>query len=121
MDSQQQQTLSTDHIFEEAERLCLLASRDPSYQEAYEQAMTEVNKLEHNGWKKRTGMTQEQKVLKHLETVGSITVREAIMDYSIQSLTKRISNLREAGHNIISNRKTHAITGQEYVRYTLAS
>ena len=66
-------------------------------------------------------MTQEAQVMKHLEKVGSITVREAMVDYSIQSLTKRISNLRGIGHNIISERKKHKITGQTYVRYSLAT
>lgn len=112
---------STDHIFEEAERLCLLATNDPQYQEAYEQAMQQVSLIEHSGWKRRTGMTQEAKVLNHLNTVGSITVREAMVDYSISSLTKRISNLRAEGHNIISEKKRHKVTGQEYVRYSLAS
>lgn len=112
--------VSTDHIFEEAERLCLLAVEDPSFVAEYRAAMAEVAKLEHAGWKRRTGMTQEAKVLNHLKTVGSITVREAMVDYSISSLTKRISNLRAEGHNIISNRKRHGVTGQEYTRYSLA-
>ena len=48
-------------------------------------------------------------------------MREAMVDYSISSLTKRISNLRAEGHNIISEKKRHKVTGQEYVRYSLAS
>lgn len=64
-------------------------------------------------------MTQNQRILKHLEKAGSITVREAIVEYSIQSLTKRISELREAGHNVVSTLKRHPVTGQEYTRYTL--
>lgn len=66
-------------------------------------------------------MRQHDQILKHLETVGSITVREAMVEYSIASLTKRISELREAGYEIISDRKAHKITGQEYVRYSLKS
>ncbi len=112
---------NTDHIFEKADHLCLLAVKDPSYIAEYRAAMNEVSKIEHAGWKRRTGMTQEDKVLNHLKNVGSITVREAILDYSIQSLTKRISNLRGIGHDIISSRRRHKVTGQEYVRYSLAS
>ena len=64
-------------------------------------------------------MTQNAIILKHLRKAGSITVREAIVEYSIQSLTKRIQELREAGHEIVSNVKHHPITKQKYVRYTL--
>lgn len=117
MDSHQ----NTDHIFERAEQLCLLAVKDASHIAEYRAAMHEVSKLEHAGWKRKTGMTQEDKVLNHLKNVGSITVREAILDYSIQSLTRRIATLREAGHNIVSDRRRHKITGQDYVRYSLAS
>lgn len=112
---------TTDHIFDRADRLCLLAAQDPAYIAEYRAAMKDVATLEHAGWKRRTGMTQEDKVLRHLTNIGSITVREAMVDYSIQSLTKRISNLRADGHNIISVRRRHKITGQDYVRYSLAA
>ena len=111
---------STDHIFERAEVLCLLAAEDPFYISEFRAAMKKVATIEHAGWKRKTGMTQEAKVLSHLRTVGSITVREAILDYSIQSLTKRISNLRADGHDIVSTKRRHKVTGQEYVRYSLA-
>ena len=64
-------------------------------------------------------MTQNQVILKHLRKAGSITVREALVEYSVASLTKRIQELREAGHEIVSNVKFHPVTGQKYVRYTL--
>jgi hypothetical protein len=64
-------------------------------------------------------MTQRQKLLNHFFDVGSITQREAIMDYSIQSLTRRITELRDDGYNIISEQKLHPITEQRYVRYHL--
>ena len=111
---------TTDHVFAHDDRLCLLAAENPSYIAEYRAAMEAVANIEHAGWKRRTGMTQEEKVLRHLNTAGSITVREAMVDYSIQSLTKRISNLRSEGHNIISARRRHKVTGQEYVRYSLA-
>jgi len=64
-------------------------------------------------------MTQQQLIIKHLHKAGSITVREAIVEYSIQSLTKRIQELRELGHEIVSTTKFHPMTGQKYVRYSL--
>lgn len=66
-------------------------------------------------------MNQNQKLLKHLKKTGHITQREAIMDYSIQSLTRRIRDLRDAGHDIASVPKKHPITGQRYVEYALVA
>lgn len=64
-------------------------------------------------------MTQNQQLLKHLRTAGSISQREAILDHSIQSLTRRITDLRLQGFNIHSVQKSHPITGQKYTRYVL--
>ena len=64
-------------------------------------------------------MKQHDLILKHFRKAGSITVREAMIEYSISSLTKRIHELREAGYDIESNTKHHPVTGQRYVRYTL--
>jgi len=46
-------------------------------------------------------------------------VREAMIEYSISSLTKRIHELRGLGFNILSTTKRHPVTKQRYVRYTL--
>lgn len=64
-------------------------------------------------------MSQNQIILKHLKKAKSISQREAIVDYSIQSLSKRISELRSLGHNIVTKHKKHPITGQRYARYFL--
>jgi len=65
--------------------------------------------------------SQHDKILKHLRKAGSITVREALIEYSISSLTKRIQELRERGHDIVSEWKSHPVTGQRYTRYKLHS
>ena len=62
---------------------------------------------------------QGRTVLNHIRKCGSITQREAIMDHSIQSLTRRITELRDAGFDIVSEWKHHKITHQRYMRYTL--
>ena len=64
--------------------------------------------------------TQHTNILKHLRTAKGLTVREALIEYSISSLTKRIQELRGMGYDIVSHRKSHPVTGQRYVRYTLA-
>lgn len=66
-------------------------------------------------------MTQEDTILKHLRTSGSITQREALMDHSIQSLTRRITTLRNRGYNIRGIQKVHPVTGQRYKRYVLGT
>jgi len=112
--------MTTDEIFERAESLCLLAVKDPDlWLEPYRAAQAAAQSLEHSGWKRTTGMTQNERILKHLRKAGSLTVREAIVDLHVSSLTKRVQELREAGHNIISTPKHHPVTGQKYVRYHL--
>ena len=65
--------------------------------------------------------TQHNNILKHLKTAKGLTVREALIEYSISSLTKRIQELRGMGYDIVSHPKKHPVTGQRYVRYTLSS
>lgn len=111
---------TTDEIFEKAEMYAVLAAQDPDvYTDEYTHWNNQAQKLEHKGWKTMKGMTQHDKIMKHLKKAGSITVREAMVEYSIQSLTKRIQELRELGHNIVSTVKFHPITGQKYTRYSL--
>lgn len=112
-------TTDPDRLFRRAELLCLLAVKHPEYLTEYEAADAIAKALETSGWKRSTGMTQNKRILAHLRKAGSITVREAMVEYSIQSLTKRIQELRGDGHQIVSTTKTHPVTHQRYVRYTL--
>jgi len=58
-------------------------------------------------------------IIDHMFRTGSITQREALLDYSIQCLTKRIQELREAGWKILTEHKHHPTTNQRYARYIL--
>ena len=64
-------------------------------------------------------MTQNEILIKHFKKAKSISQREALVDYSIQSLTKRISELRNMGYKIKTVHKHHPVTGQKYARYTM--
>ena len=64
-------------------------------------------------------MSQNNLILNHLKTVGSITFLEAVALYRVRSLPRRIKDLRDMGHEIISEWR-HDITGQRYTRYSLA-
>lgn len=63
-------------------------------------------------------MSQNDKILDHLQKVGSISFLEAWTLYSVRSLTRRIKDLRESGIDIISERRRDN-NGQRYVRYSL--
>ena len=63
--------------------------------------------------------TQHAKIIKHLQSANGLTVREAMIEYSISSLTKRVQELRGKGYDIESVRKQHPVTGQRYTRYIL--
>ena len=72
------------------------------------------------GYKKeQTAMSQNQKILTHLRDVGSISWVEANDLYRVRSLPRRIKDLRDAGHSILSEWKTDRL-GQRYTRYSLA-
>jgi len=63
--------------------------------------------------------TQYTKILNHLRATKGMTLREALLDYSIQSFPKRISELRQRGHRIDGVQSRHPVTGQRYTRYVL--
>ena len=65
-------------------------------------------------------MSQNNKILQHLKRVGSISWVEANDLYRVRSLTRRIADLREMGHEIISEWRKDTL-GQRYVRYSLTN
>ena len=65
--------------------------------------------------------TQYDMILKHLKATKGLTQREALLDYSIQSFTKRISELRKRGYRIDGVKNAHPVTGQRYTRYVWRS
>lgn len=69
-----------------------------------------------------SGLTPQAKtVLRHMAVAGSITQREAMVDHSIQSLTRRITEIKDNAITVIVERKKHPITGQRYARYSLVN
>lgn len=61
---------------------------------------------------------QAKKVLAHLQSVGSITNVEANAVHRVRSLSRRITEIRDAGVKIAKTRRRD-VTGQVYVRYSL--
>ena len=60
---------------------------------------------------------QAHTILYHIRRAGFITQRDALMDYSIQCLTKRIQELRDCGFKVKTTIKKHPVTGRRYARY----
>lgn len=63
-------------------------------------------------------MSQNELIVQHIRKAGSISRREAMLDYSIQNLTARINDLRKDGYKIKTKIRSHPVTGQKYARYT---
>ncbi|AOK28865.1 hypothetical protein AQ611_04910 [Burkholderia singularis] len=61
---------------------------------------------------------QAQIVLRHLQSVGSITNVEANAVHRVRSLSRRITEIQDAGYRINKVRRRDC-TGQQYVRYSL--
>jgi len=61
---------------------------------------------------------QAHKVLGHLKTAGSITNVEAHAVLRVRSVSRRITELVDAGYHIYKEMKKDS-TGQRYVRYYL--
>lgn len=112
--------MSHDLLYRMCDQACVRAWDNEGWGPYHKRLLTIAVSLEHNGWKKMNGLTQNDKIINHMMAHGSITQREAMFDYSIQSLTKRISELRnEYGLNIQKVTKRHPVTKQSYARYYL--
>lgn len=106
-----------DTLHEMDELFTVLATRNSDWMGLHKYFATQTAKLENNGRYRPMGNSQITKLISHFKKAKSITVREAMIEYSIQSLTKRIQEMREMGHNIISVQRRHPVTKQRYVRY----
>lgn len=67
-------------------------------------------------------MTQSERIVRHLETFGSITSLEAMRDYGIMRLASRVSDLKKDGLQV----RTEFVRGKNrfgestcYARYCL--
>lgn len=62
-------------------------------------------------------MTQCERILRHLNDYGSITSLEAMTEYGCMRLASRVSDLKNLGYNIISERETSKNRYGEKVSY----
>lgn len=67
-------------------------------------------------------MTQNDRILRHLNDYGSITQLEAMGEYGIMRLASRVSDLKRLGYGINTVMETGRISYGEathYARYSL--
>lgn len=65
---------------------------------------------------------QTQAVLAYMRSKGSITQRDALIDMSVQSLTRQISFLNQSGLVTVAGTfKYHPVSGQRYKTYHLVN
>lgn len=114
--------MTHEELTERAERLALEALEDPTLIPEYLEASAQCRRIEWpcNPGRRKNGMTQQQLILNYIRKKGHITQRDAILDLGVQSITRRITDLKEAGHKIVTERCIHPATGQNYTRYSLA-
>lgn len=60
-------------------------------------------------------LSQNKKILHHLKSNGSITPIEALNEYGCFRLAARIKDLRDEGHNILTEIVSN--DGKKYARY----
>ena len=63
-------------------------------------------------------MTQADSILAHLKRKGTITPQEALLQHSCMRLAARVWDLRNAGHNIVTD-IVETSSGARVARYWL--
>jgi hypothetical protein len=66
---------------------------------------------------------QAQLIYQHMKKAGSISAREAMDDHGItaNSLTRRITDILQAGFAVVRTRRRHPLTDKLYTRYSLGN
>lgn len=111
--------MSEDLLFHMADTACVRAATHSGWDAIHKHLLALCQQTENNGFKKRNGMTQIDKILNHLRKNGSITQREAYIDYGVQSFHRRLTEIKDAGYKLKKQSKVHPVTGQAYSRYSL--
>lgn len=61
---------------------------------------------------------QISKIIAHMVRVGSISQREAYLEYGVQGFSARISDIRKF-MPLKAERRRNPVTGQKYTRYSI--
>jgi hypothetical protein len=112
--------MSEDLLYHMADVACVRAWEDEGWGPYHKRLLTMCVKLDNPG-RRKVAVTNKTRILAHLTRTGSISIREAMLDYGISggSLSKYMSMLRLDGYPIVRHFHKHPITGQRYARYSL--
>lgn len=107
-----------DMLYALAERLCLMAVEHPaSFSDAHQSIMKRIEKEEYPQMKR---MTQADTILFLLRKGHSLTNKSLMNNHKIAAPWKRISELRNRGHEIASVWKICPVDGSKYVTYEMS-
>lgn len=62
---------------------------------------------------------QLRKIVNHCAVNDHITGDAAITYYRIMALPRRIADLKARGFKVVTERRSHPVTGQRYMRYRI--
>lgn len=77
------------------------------------------NTVANTGVNQMTYVTQAEKVLTYLKNGNTLTFKQARSRFGIQNLRARIFDLRQEGHNIVTEDVTFRDTGALGVKYAI--
>lgn len=63
---------------------------------------THMSKVDSVKYEPTSGLTQCERILRHMKDYGSITSLEAMQEYGIMRLASRITDLKQQGYDIVS-------------------
>lgn len=114
---------SDDVVFKHAEAFALSAVEEPQHIETYHHYTREAQKREGGkGWRKGGKMTQSERIIKHIKENGSISQREAILDLTVSSFFRRLTDIEQHhGIKLRREQRKNPATGQAYTRVSFAN
>lgn len=63
--------------------------------------------------------TQVEHLVSHMQRIGPISVREAMLEYKVGSLSRRMVDIQEMGYKVVKFDRVNPVTNNVYVRYGL--
>ena len=110
-------------LAEKAEDQAVRSTTDPKLPADYAETYATARAAERGGYKTRIAMgaarTQVEKLIHHMKTIGPISAREAMIEYHIASLTRRMCDIEELGYKLVKTERLNPVTKNPYTRYGL--
>ena len=112
-----------DTLVSRAEDQAVASVTEPELPADYAENYKAARAAERGGFRYRVAAgklrTQIERLLWHMQNVGPISQREALIEYHIASLTRRIVDIEELGYKVVKTTKVKPVSGNPYTRYGL--